>query len=756
MRYYSLSEIKQRKNNSRLSQNKGVTMAEVLIVVGIVLVLAAIVFIAVFNYQRSMAQLERDGIAKEIFIAAQNHLTAAQGQGYLGKNAKKDTLLGNYGDDADKGIYYIVVTNGVVSDDGEEAFELLLPFASIDETVRLGGSYIIRYQPDAGIVLDVFYCSVGSSRFDCSLETGDYATVMGLTGADKKSARRTFSAKNNSVLGWYGGAEAESLPTINLLAPSIIVTNDDTLSVKVTDPNTDTHTLKLIITGVLSNAKKSYVLLKDSEAIQTTEYTEILDDITVKDMQFFGISSDTADQFIPGENIKIQAVAYSTTSLSNIAYSAERMTNSLFADGSTETEAKISSFRHLENLDKAVSTLDENDTYNKLNIEKATQTKNLDWENWNSKDIYGADGTGSSKLTTAEGNYYPVNTDYKLEYDGGGYSISNVKTETQLENSGLFSTTYSNSSVSDLELIDFKVKGTENAGALAGKLDNTDVVNVIARNSKSSSGIDIEAANAGGLAGTVTGSTIRYCGSTMIVSGITTAGGLVGTAADGTVISGCFSGGHTKDGSYGEWVKNHHHYDVTGATAGGLIGVSADTTISDSYSTCSVESTAADKYAGGFAGVAGGVITNCYSTGLVEGTNKFAFIGNGAAAISGCYYYSAINEVQKAGGKPDETEPMLPVNGFVMNAENLSKIKPIDLNAATYNDFSGAWDDWAVASAYDSALVKYYSGKYTLRTVKDLVGTAEPVGYPEWSDLFVSNHYGDWPSPEVFFINTNS
>ncbi len=66
-------------------------MAEVLIVVGIVLVLAGIVFIAVFNYQRSMAQLERDGIAKEIFIAAQNHLTAAQGQGYLGKNAKGAT-----------------------------------------------------------------------------------------------------------------------------------------------------------------------------------------------------------------------------------------------------------------------------------------------------------------------------------------------------------------------------------------------------------------------------------------------------------------------------------------------------------------------------------------------------------------------------------------------------------------------------------------------------------------------------------------
>jgi len=60
------------------------TMAEVLIVVAIIVILAGVSFIAVMNYLRSMAQLERDGIAKEIFVAAQYNLTAAQGEGYIG------------------------------------------------------------------------------------------------------------------------------------------------------------------------------------------------------------------------------------------------------------------------------------------------------------------------------------------------------------------------------------------------------------------------------------------------------------------------------------------------------------------------------------------------------------------------------------------------------------------------------------------------------------------------------------------------
>ena len=83
----------------------------------------------------------------------------------------------------------------------------------------------------------------------------------------------------------------------------------------------------------------------------------------------------------------------------------------------------------------------------------------------------------------------------------------------------------------------------------------------------------------------------------------------------------------------------------------------------------------------------------------------------------------------------------------------MAKIKPIDLNADTYNEFTGAWNSWNPARAFDSALMQYYNGSYTLRTVDELIGDEKPEGYDKWNQLFVYTHYGDWPSHEVFFIN---
>ena len=64
---------------------KGFSLAEVLIVVSIIAVLGGVAFIAVASYLRSMTKLEYDGYAKQIFVAAQNHLTMAEHEGYLGR-----------------------------------------------------------------------------------------------------------------------------------------------------------------------------------------------------------------------------------------------------------------------------------------------------------------------------------------------------------------------------------------------------------------------------------------------------------------------------------------------------------------------------------------------------------------------------------------------------------------------------------------------------------------------------------------------
>ena len=54
------------KSKKKMLNRKGFSMAEVLIVVAIIVVLAGVGFIALMSHMRNMQQLEMDGQAKEI------------------------------------------------------------------------------------------------------------------------------------------------------------------------------------------------------------------------------------------------------------------------------------------------------------------------------------------------------------------------------------------------------------------------------------------------------------------------------------------------------------------------------------------------------------------------------------------------------------------------------------------------------------------------------------------------------------------
>jgi prepilin-type N-terminal cleavage/methylation domain-containing protein len=58
-------------------KNAGFTMLELIVVVAIIGILAGVAFVNVAKYQRDLALKEADSAAKELFIAAQNHLTDA-------------------------------------------------------------------------------------------------------------------------------------------------------------------------------------------------------------------------------------------------------------------------------------------------------------------------------------------------------------------------------------------------------------------------------------------------------------------------------------------------------------------------------------------------------------------------------------------------------------------------------------------------------------------------------------------------------
>ncbi|MGX8728875.1 MAG: type II secretion system protein, partial [Lachnospiraceae bacterium] len=640
------------------------TMAELLIVVAIIAVLGGLSFVAVWNYQRSLGQLERDGIAKEIFVAAQNHLTAAYGEGYLGLKVAHGE--NPFGETAADGTSYLVVNSEYLAAHGNtipdgSILGMMLPFGSIDETVRLGGSYLIHYQAKTGLMLDVFYCTRSGSPEQFNHELGsvtdEYEIVMGLRGENNKSARRTYEQGGRSILGWYGGDGAASLPQVMLAPPAMVIKNEEKLYVEVTNPNSSSlmvpgpdgtqvsvnPILKLLVTGADSGAQKAYEL-------NYTYNTVILDDITVSNMHFANIEADTkattGKNFIPGENLEIQAVVYSNSVLANVAYSAKGTTNSIFGSISNAKDtAYIGNIRHLENLDINISKLDDNDEEDKIKISKAEQTDSFSWTTFRQKIREIEEKTeGSTEKdpatvcvytysgnATKQGCYLPISPNYALSYDGKNHSISEVAvTDADSDQAGLFGLVDKDtvSEIKNLELIDFSIAGTTTAGALAGTIANPEctIANVLARNSTNAPDANISAPTAGGLIGEMSGKA-EYSAAAVIVRGSIYAGGLIGRYSgadkdtDTVEIEGCYSGGHTANGDYAAWVaaKDAHDvangYDVTGGAAGGLIGNAGSATILHSYSTCSVSGSSA---AGGFAGEAEeGHIESCYAAGLI-------------------------------------------------------------------------------------------------------------------------------------------
>jgi prepilin-type N-terminal cleavage/methylation domain-containing protein len=725
---------------------KGFTLAETLMVVAIIVILAAVAFIAIINYLRTMTKLQYDGYAKEIFIAAQNHLAVAHREGYP---ARKNFGISD-GSDAgaddegiyDEGIYYYVVNardyeHSSSVNDATSVLGEMLPFASLDDTVRLGGSYIIRYHLDSGTVLDVFYWSENEGRYPHHYKEEDYSAFM--VNRSNRDALRSYGA-DRSVIGYYGGEEAENLPRgTDLKAPDIRVINAEMLYVVVTDPNVDTkddYKLTLIIEGEsgapisveLNGTTDGDTLVYDSAHRQ---YCFLLDDISAEEHRF----ANMFPELIPGENLRLRVVASYENALADVVYSATATANSLFGNGTKDGKAEIANIRHLENLD--VENLD-GDSGLSSPITSAWQTSDLSWPNYKN-----AIQTHAYWPNVETPVYHPVALKNDFEaYDGGRFRITGTDPRVSDGDAGVFGE-LNGVEVKDLMLVDCTAEGAD-AGALAGSANGATVTNVLAIHSAGNEGKGIKGTKtAGGLIGSVTGvsvtgvssGSITNCAAALVVESDGIAGGLIGETNSVTV-TGCYSGGHTNRGAYYE--HSVGKLDVTGATAGGLIGAAHSANVSNSYSTCSVSGTAT---AGGLVGTAGGVLSNCYATGLVRGSVRGAFAGSYTGSdVTGCYYYKTVNEAPKDGDAKNGFTYLEPFGNGAGNVAAFDDTDGSRPGAEVFSSFVGAGR--AAAAPYDTALRGYYRNKYPLKTYADLTG----------SD-FVATHYGDWPAPETWVIN---
>lgn len=831
-------------------------MVELLTVVAILTILMGVAAVSVIKYQRSLKGKEADSAAKEIFIAAQNHLTAADAMGELVSVAADNRGTQVTGKENE----YLVdfsSSNAAAATNAKEMWERLLPFGAIDEQVRSGGSYIIHYNLKTATVLDVFYSDASDSRFGATLAAGNYADLAsGYAGDSNRDKRRnaTVSDQSKRVIGWYGGAKAGELGSYEdyLMEPTIKVTNGDTLRVEVSALAAKTGNLKssaslsLIVTGVNSGAMKE-IKLKGSlegggtvsfvsnESIrkeikneygQTVGYLVTLDDITVARGNFYNVMMRTGDAditnigglngtFIPGENLDIRAVAFDNGSLSNIAESGTVRVNSLFGSNVLEdTTAKVtvSSIRHLENLESAVSSVD----WNAIGAVEVIQTSDLDWTTFyrdfwekyvrkSDADLYPCGEQNATlkickagvepgdtaqgkflSLTLGQSNLSPPKTGKKVQYMGDNHQIRNLT----IDGGGLFSElNISGSKVEDLDLVNFKVNSTGNAGALAATatymLTNVKVYNDLPDDSALSiTGKD----SVGGLVGEFSGSAKGCAAAVYVNSTEGSAGGLFGKAKQSTpeisVIQNSYSGGHIKDGRYTKTQKKANTSDeyeetlittgegrinVQGVTAGGLIGtLSGEEDVIDCYSTCSV----GGATAGGFVGKAEGTSTtdeNCYCTGLVavkdgesfklftnaDGETKigtFAGEKTDSASLNGRYLelvnYRSMKEEKGNMVATVAGDQMKPIGGTPSTT-----ITPFDDTAAHYNDLTQKDSEKEYPGIpYDAEVLK----KAAKKDSKPQYGFRSAEYTPEDGTRVILTHYGDWPLYETLVVNTKA
>ena len=690
---------------------KGFTLAEVLVTVAIILILAGVTFVSVAQYQKNLRLMEMDGTAKEIFIAAQNHLSVAQASGDLDRLAEETnrstdgvtkSAIGTkldsksvsaYAGNASGHYYYVIhnVNSGIESDtpEGSDAIlQMMLPFGALDETVATSGNYAIVYELKSASVVAVLYSGAGNASFGNAavINFGDDDVSKINEIYKDKSARKSYQKDGvTAIVGCYTGtAGSAAIPTETLEAPKLEVKNENKLHVIVREAK-NTDKITLLITGEQSGTTARRLLSRTAEdgyASGTGAFDVTLDDITgdgkyrfcqlIREGRFTPVV--TGSDFIPGENIIISAIASSTTALATPKESAKYTVSSLFDDVNEKTNSNgdtniyIKNLRHLENLGANVSgftaALRKDTTsghYNVVNI-TAVQKNDITMFSFNGlrgetyNNIYGS-GTFTS-------TYIAANVDYPLSYDGGSHEIYDLsiapysgRSATEL-NAGIFGNVTNTLSVKNLILRNDKIPATvnaANAGMLLGKTNaNLTVDGVLAYYHEDTydetrdSNVEVTASeNAGGLIGLVSGGTLKVKNS---AAAVYVKGG---SAAGGFIgsVNGA-ADGSTIVQSYAGGHTKDGAYSTTDATT--------NQPVLKGSGRYNVQATQASGYAGGFIGVTiNNVSMNAvYSTASVystDSTKSGSFSGNMKANFGTANNYYAIGPHNNTDASSDDT-----------------------------------------------------------------------------------------------------
>ena len=616
------------KKNSTKRWIKGYTLAELLAAVAILVILMAIAVPAILTIRRNVRQRALDNKAEVIYTAVQNNLTKLRGNGNAesfsaSKATELNVIPADMDSDGDDELYYVISND---KENSANAAGVLVTSDTLDADLY-SHYWVVEYNPTSASVYAVFYSETRSDYTPSSYNSLRY-----------KKNRLVDGAR----VGYYGGDSVEA-DTTTALAPKVTINNEEKLQLVITckrpDENplsfdvelsdTEGHIINLVYgtdsTGKKLVHKKDDLLSADSSKLKENESGEIRGakyTLTIT-LDALNLDGETGSRFVelygqdngylannnkgltPGTALTVKVTAHSTNSLVD-GMTVTAATNSLFGDGSTDTEAEILYGRHLQNLDIGSSKVTDK-------ITSAVQKSDIDFKKESNNTADTTEDTSSWYSCYKDLTFVPITngnlTSYKGDLGSEGQDsslcvINHLTTKTS-DKAGLFAIVPDGMTISNVALSGASIIGNSEAGSYAGGfvayangalslnncrlyLDESDI------KGKTEKNLWIKnAATEGGLVGYAEGKvTIKNSLAATVMGGTNTsmAGGLIGEAEGGADI-----------------VSSYADSYVSGKQVGGLIAKSdGATSINASYS---VGYLTAGTVAGGFIAGGSGTVT---------------------------------------------------------------------------------------------------------------------------------------------------